>query len=184
MQFQSATALFLALLTLLTTTTFALPTTTPDTTPTTCVTNATSGSVTDSVTCISTYNTCMDAAAGDAGQITACSLALASCETAGNTKVKRTLLGLADAKSKLRGALSKIADAHGDDVVDAATTTTTTTTDTAILCADHHGGSAVGSVGCVGDFLACLKGAGGNAGTVTACSLALSACEVGVNTRA
>jgi hypothetical protein len=72
MQFQLTSTL---LCLLLTTTTFALPTATSSSTSsianTTCVTNTSSGSVSGSVACISTYNTCMQAAAGDAGQITA-----------------------------------------------------------------------------------------------------------------
>ncbi|RDW62361.1 hypothetical protein BP5796_09429 [Coleophoma crateriformis] len=39
-----------------------------------------------SVACVSTFNDCLSAASGDAGAITSCSLALASCEVAANTK--------------------------------------------------------------------------------------------------
>ncbi|KAM0132426.1 hypothetical protein ACHAP3_006463 [Botrytis cinerea] len=41
---------------------------------------------------------------------------------------------------------------------------------------------AVGSVACVGTFATCMQAAVG-AGQITSCALALSACEVGVNTK-
>ncbi|TGO80608.1 hypothetical protein BELL_0004g00350 [Botrytis elliptica] len=107
-------------------------------------------------TCIDTYNTCMTAASGDNDAIATCN------------KKKSKTNGEINSALNLSTCTSATAKRDADNPEKRVAT----------VCTN----GAWGSVACVGAFGMCMKTADG-AGEITSCALALSACEVGVNTK-